>query len=1022
MVFRRLKNNDLILLLVFFFSFFNALSPLYAKGRQDDVFSEADRLIAARNYDEAIDRLVGIARNDPSMFDKVQLRLRRIVQSSNRYAEIASQLLDTIERNPDDSERIFELSQALDSLGEARTEEAREFIRQVQEVARYSVFRNQLESILVEGRRLIDSGQYTNAYDLYLTGFTLYESVFDESGYSANVKFSVNRTRDIISRASASFTRLSQRITAVATEVSALSATAFDNPREQMLVVTRTLSRIRGDLNDFVQLKSLIWDARDGYRGFGAIESNDEGRYYITFGNLLINGRSDQDVREGLLGAVDGLWRAVSDPLETLASTAMDEAFDDILQAGYSQSYTRTRSLIEETETALRGSLDMITLNGQFTARDEIAERSVFGRAVSIENLNYFTLVESLNRTLVLLAQAMGYAESRDTANQEMLTSTTLLDYRARRLNATQSIQREIGIRSSLVGIESAIRNLIVTFEQYLDELRPLSSGYDGVARGADFFREGLTFVGTIDTDLSVAKIASASRQYTVENEEYALNYPLRLSQLNTGLTITNGILRTSSYAAGESYLSKNPLQASREFDSLNDSLTTDIASGRALLNRYDTDDASIIRAQELAVLRTAAADQLAQYEALHTQGVAMAAEAWRAVAEAEALRTEGARLYRNASEALGRNDFDGAKNFLDNSDTQYGASLAIQDSDTIRTETRTRSLALSTEIMLAREAYIRREVTSLVARAQPEFYANNHEIAEQLLVRASTLYATISDEEDPDVRYWLIIVRNALLLRSGRTIPFTAPLYPEMSQLLSSAQLEYVEGMNLMNTQRTQALQYFAGVRQKAQEVKLLFPLNQEANLLELRIDQVVDPAAFNASFQERLNTAISGTKTADLQAFADLQDLAMINPNYRGMSQIIYQAEIDMGIRPPPPNEAAIARSRDLTRSAQNLIAGGVRSNMEVAQQQLSEALRVNPDNTTAVAELDRVERLMGRRAASELEAAVDNDYQDALRELLAGNKLIAYSIVRRVLARPEYRNSGRFQELLQRIESVL
>jgi hypothetical protein len=127
-------------------------------------------------------------------------------------------------------------------------------------------------------------------------------------------------------------------------------------------------------------------------------------------------------------------------------------------------------------------------------------------------------------------------------------------------------------------------------------------------------------------------------------------------------------------------------------------------------------------------------------------------------------------------------------------------------------------------------------------------------------------------------------------------------------------------------------------------------------------------------------------------------------------------------MGIRPPPPDEAAIARSRDLTRSAQNLIAGGVRSNMEVAQQQLVEALRVNPDNTTAVAELDRVERLMGRRAASELEAAVDNDYQDALRELLAGNKLIAYSIVRRVLARPEYRNSGRFQELLQRIESVL
>jgi hypothetical protein len=312
--------------------------------------------------------------------------------------------------------------------------------------------------------------------------------------------------------------------------------------------------------------------------------------------------------------------------------------------------------------------------------------------------------------------------------------------------------------------------------------------------------------------------------------------------------------------------------------------------------------------------------------------------------------------------------------------------------------------------------------VADLVLRAQPEFYANNHEIAEQLLVRAQTLHATISDEEDPDVRYWLTIVRNALSFRSGRTIPFTAPLYPEMSQLLSSAEMEYTEGMSLLGRQRTTALEYFTNARQKTQEVKLLFPLNQEANLLELRMDQVVDPAAFSASFQERLETAVSGTKTADIQAYADLQDLAMINPNYRGMAQILYQAEIDMGLRPPPPDEVAIARSRDLTRSAQNLIAGGVRSNLEVAQQQLVEALRVNPDNTAAQTELDRVERLMGRRAASELESAVDNDYQEALRELLAGNKLIAYSIVRRVLARPEYRNSGRFRELLQRIESVL
>jgi hypothetical protein len=52
---------------------------------------------------------------------------------------------------------------------------------------------------------------------------------------------------------------------------------------------------------------------------------------------------------------------------------------------------------------------------------------------------------------------------------------------------------------------------------------------------------------------------------------------------------------------------------------------------------------------------------------------------------------------------------------------------------------------------------------TGLVERAQSEFYANNYEVSEQLLVRAATRHTTISDEEDPNVRYWLAIVRRIL-------------------------------------------------------------------------------------------------------------------------------------------------------------------------------------------------------------------------------------------------------------------
>ncbi|MDR1469550.1 MAG: hypothetical protein LBT00_09680 [Spirochaetaceae bacterium] len=1026
MFFGRIKKKDFIILLVFFSLLFSALSPLFAKGRQDEVFKDTDQLMGEKNYVEAITQLIQIVRDDPSLFDKVQKRLQNIMRSTNQYTEIATQLLDTVEQDPGNADKIFELSEALDELGAARTKEAQEFIVNIQKVARYSVFTNQLENILVNGRLLIDENRYLDAFNLYSSGFSLYQSVFATSDYSASIKSSMSTTQSTIGSITASFTRQEARMREIAAEFAALP-TAPDNPQEQFSAITQAVDRFRSELNGLVQTKNLVWDVHDAYQGYSEIENESEGHYYISFGNLLINGRPDQDVREGFLGVMDGLWRFVMRPLEEVVGTAAENVFAGVFDAVQTRNYTQARKIIADTTTVLRGPFDVMTMHSQFSAQDDPGKReNFFGRIVREADVPYYALIESLNRVLPLLLQVVDYTERHDAANDTLPASTTFSDYRERRITAAQAVQRETSIRVPIYALETNIRALIVSFEQNLNELLPLESlyystnGTNGVSRGAAFFHSGLEYCNTIGANLSAIKIASASRQYTVENEDFAALYPQRRSQFDTGSVLSDGVLKTLD--TGEEYLSKNPLEASRILDSLADTLSDDIARGRALLGRYDRENADITNAREMIALRAEAANRLAQYEALRAQSVTLAAAGHRAVTEAETLRVDGARLYQNAASALDRRQVDEADAYLDQSDIQYGASLAVQDSDPLRAESRGRSLALGAEILRIRRELVRREVADLVARAQPEFYANNYEIAEQLLVRAATRHATANEEEDPNVRYWLTIVRNSLSFRSGRTIPFTAPLYPEMSQILSSAEMEYDEGMTLLNNRREEALQYFSNAREKIQAVKLLFPLNQEANLLELRMDQVVDPAAFNASFQQRLNRAVAGTKRADVQAFADLQDLATINPHYRGIAQIVYQAEVEMGLRPPPPDEVAIARSRDLTRAAQNLIAGGVRSNLEVAQEQLMEALRVYPDNTTAQAELDRAQRLMGRRAASELEAAVDNEYEEALRELLAGNKLIAYSIVRRILSRPEYRNSSRFQELLQRIEAVL
>jgi tetratricopeptide (TPR) repeat protein len=243
------------------------------------------------------------------------------------------------------------------------------------------------------------------------------------------------------------------------------------------------------------------------------------------------------------------------------------------------------------------------------------------------------------------------------------------------------------------------------------------------------------------------------------------------------------------------------------------------------------------------------------------------------------------------------------------------------------------------------------------------------------------------------------------------------------MSQLLSDARKIYEEGVQLINAgQRRTGLAKFTEARQKTQEVRLMFPVNQEASLLELRIDQITDPEAFNSSFQRRFSEAVAGTKRGSVESFADLQNLAEINPRYPGIRNALVQAEIDMGYRPSPPDARALARSNELTALAREIIDQNVRAQFPIALEQLNQALVLNPNNSQAMSEKDRVQTLLGGGGSVVLSNTAERQYQRAVQELQQGNTVVALAIVQQLLQDPQNRNSTRLQELQRRIESIL
>ncbi|MDR2364171.1 MAG: hypothetical protein LBD65_07125 [Spirochaetaceae bacterium] len=332
-------------------------------------------------------------------------------------------------------------------------------------------------------------------------------------------------------------------------------------------------------------------------------------------------------------------------------------------------------------------------------------------------------------------------------------------------------------------------------------------------------------------------------------------------------------------------------------------------------------------------------------------------------------------------------------------------------------------NLSANTDLSRSEHEGLLLEIRRLVSNARETYFAGNFEEAETMLVQARNRCRTIHDGEDAEITYWLTVVRGARSLRSYRGLPITAPLYAEMSQLLSDAKRSYDEGIRFINSnQRNAGLVKLTEARRKTREVKLLFPVNEEADFLELRIDQIMDPDRFNRSFRRRLSQAAAGIKERSLRAFGDLKNLAALNPRYPGMGDILEQAEIAMGYRSPPPDPQDLAKSDALIAAAEALVYTNNPGQYPLALEQLDEALRLNPHNHQALILKDRIQTALTGKGIIVLDSGAERDYRRAVQALQGGNPITALSIVQQLLRNPQYRNASKILELRRRIELVL
>jgi len=982
----------------------SAAFPVFGGGGRETDLSRADELIKNKEHEEAILILTDFARRNPDKFDQAQQRLRKIYIIRDEFNRTADKLIDTLINNPEDNERILELSQRLYTLENENSPLLINFVARTREIAQFNLSRNQLRSILERGRELLNRGECAAALLVYAEGLRFMRDEFFSSGYGDAAENEVRLQTERINSMIASFPQQSSQITSISNELTRAVNTG------DITRINEITGRLTAAIINFTALKQELYTADSSLAAIlyriraGAQETDD--RNHLAFIAMVIHGRYDEEFQEGMLGAFDTHWKNTISAVVDAYAAYIARENSAALSVFSASEFTAGTASLNRLDSFINLTPMYFERHRQFFGNSNPRTIALYGNTILTSDIHQFLEIRALYESNNILRQTSNAAGSQN------IDRTSLTSWQSGNINAAQALSAEQQTRNTVSGTQRTIDSIIAQATAVNTEINALHK--------VEHITNTINAVRNLRAKLASEELQSAQRYYTIAQSSLNSNLPGRRALLERGRNFLNG--ETQTNAAGSS-IQRYPAEALRELNALLSLLNSDLQSGNAILDQYRNERESIAADEGIMSTRESHQTTVNELNELRSQCITLANTAGTRASQAEAYRQEGERFFREAQSAFQRREYDLARERIQRADSRLLESLEIQESASVRQMRDTILVSLDNQIAAAAYDSILAEVRNMVNDARNFYFAGNFLQAEDRLLRAGNRWRTINTEDNSEVTYWLGIVRTAMSTSSSRVIPQTAPLYAEMSQLLSQAQRNYEEGVRLVNAgQRAQGLVRFDEARKLTQEVRLLFPINQEAGILELRIEQFLDPPAFNAAFEQRLATARAGTRARRMEAFADLLNLAEINPRYPNMRAIITQAEIDMQLRPPPPNPADIAQSRELTASAQRILDNNQTTQFNAAIQQLDQAIRLNPENQDAPRLRDQIVARSNVPSNTVLSREDEAEYQRALRETDARNHFVALAIVEQLLQNPRNRNVTKLIELQRRIRSMV
>ena len=1031
-----------LVFLVFFCGGICGGPGLYAQEKEDLSLFEIDRLIRRTEYDEALRQLNIYIEKNPEKFDNAQTRIKRIMNARNQYSILAERLINLIQTDPGNNKEIYEITAQLEKFEKHPSDQNLKFIADLKKSAEFNYFRAQFLEIQNATAELSLRGEYVAAVEKAKEGFWLYKDDFYETQEdNPEIVQSVNNTLAELDQRIAEFEEKNYLLrfnNAVNDFIKAVRAEQYDQALNRFSDVEASFKNYNTLRNGIIKVGS---DLQTQFAEIQKLNSDLTDASFLPFMFRFVFG-IESIPSSGILGALDTLWND--------AAGKMNDAVYAVLVKKYSgfQNAVNTNLVNEvgryaDFETSV---LDIYKLTGYSTlARDDTP--SHISHVLENPYEPYYSLstyAKNLCEGALRLSEVYAKVQATDRDQQQSIAKINAGSSGTAEINAlfesNRSLAQLIGNKQSqslkyfdwTVAYNSAAEKsghrdfdgLSDVYSQTLDTIfsdtekilrRAWSeitayyktnsdAVYDNVLayyNSADKYRAG--FFTKIPQNVLSELRGDISKSVAYEssfNADPELDFGIYYSYPDLSLQIAD-------------YTQKTAQTGIATIDGYEKVITDNYEENDSDVNRLVSDSREYFEAQreKLRALIKGAQNQVAV--------------ARRQMTAAQLARNEADIRFNEAQNALRAEDFDTARKKLQDALSKYDESLTNQNDEVLRGETDRKLQALGENIAKAENEIVVREVRELKTRAKDAYFNGRFDDAEKYLNQAKIRWAVTNVDEDEEVSNLLNFVNTAISMKTGREILPSAPQYPEMSQLLNMAYQYFDEGSRKIGEgNRSAGEADLALALESIQKLQYVYPLNQEASILTLRINRLLDPKKFSEEFSQKIEMAKMMCKSKDTrqEGYANLLDYYELEPNYKGLKDLIYQVEIDIGIRQKPVSNTGANRAKKLIADAQKIYssAGNDTAKLQNALSKIDEALALVSDNQEAMALKDKITTKIGGNTSTVLSTEDERLYQLAIQRLQNNNVVGANAIVEQLLKKPQNSNSQKIKDLKNKIEA--